>query len=215
MLANHQRTLDANINAFRKRCENEGVPVRIVEVVGVPVEQIDNEADRHDLIIVGRDTNFHGVKGHDIGDVVQQLLKDNPRPVIVVPPEAALPGKGAMIAFDGSIPSSRAMHMFHLMGLANGGPIHIISVDQEDENAETLAARGAAFFKSHGMEVKTHALEASSEIAQTILNTAESLEVGMLVMGAFSKRSLMHQIFVGSVTKQLIRVCQIPVFVYH
>ncbi|MCA8927978.1 MAG: universal stress protein [Alphaproteobacteria bacterium] len=215
VMAEHRETLDARINAFRKLCESEGVPMRAVESEGVPAQQIDQESDRHDLIIIGRDTNFHGVKGHDIGDTVEQLLKDNPRPVLVVPPTALGPGNGAVIAFDGSNQASRAMQMFHLMGLANSGPIHIVSVDEDGAAAEAKAACGASFFESHGEKVTPHALQASTEIAATILNTVENLDVGMLVMGAFGSHSLMHQLFVGSVTKQLIRACPIPVFVHH
>ena len=215
ILANRSQLLDDKINAFRKLCEDAGVVARAVEVEGEPAEQIDYEADRHDLIIIGRETNFHGVKGHDIGDVVEQLLKDTPRPVIVVPPNNSFAREGTMVAFDGSQPSSRAMQVFHLMGLANGGPVHVVSVDADRGKAEELAARGAEYFKSHEVEVTAHGVQASGEIARTILNTSENLEVGMLVMGAFANRSLMRQIFVGSITKQIIRAGAMPVFVHH
>jgi len=215
ILANQSQALDDKINAFRKLCDDAGVPARAVEAQGVPSEQIEHEADRHDMIIIGRETNFHGVKGHDIGDVVEQLLKDNPRPVLVVPPSNTFKRDGVVVAFDGSIPASRAMQMFCLMGLANGGPVHVVSIDADNDKAEYLAARGAAFFESHGEKVTAHGLQSSGDFAQTILNTVESLGVGMVVMGAFANRSLMRQIFVGSVTKQIIRASTVPVFLHH
>jgi nucleotide-binding universal stress UspA family protein len=215
LLAEHRHTLDALVSAFRKKCENEGVPVRALEVEGVPAEQIDQESDRHDLIVIGRDTNFHGVKGHDIGDVVEQLLKDNPRPIIVVPPGRLRDTKGVVVAFDGSLQASRAMQMFHLMGLRGGEPMHVLSVDDDDDKAEALAGRGADFFRSHAVEVSAHGLQAGGGAAQAILNLVESVGAGMLVMGAFGPHSLMHQLMAGSVTKQLIRACPVPVFVHH
>ncbi len=215
MLAKQRSELDKRISEFRDYCRKEGVPARAVEVEGVPAEQIAHEADRHDLIIIGRDTNFHGVNGQDIGDEVEQLLRDNPRPVIMIPPNAPLPGKGVVVSFDGSIPASRAMQMFHLMGLGKGERIHVLSIDEDDDKAQLLAARGAAYFESHGVSVTKHALQASSEIAQTILNTVESMNAGMLVMGAFSNRSLWRQLIVGSVTKQLLRACPVPIFIHH
>jgi nucleotide-binding universal stress UspA family protein len=215
LLAEHRHILDAQVSAFRDQCHKEGVSVRAMEVEGVPAEQIEHEADRHDLIIIGRDTNFHGVNGHDIGDEVQQLLKDNPRPIIVIPPKLPKNSKGVVVAFDGSLQASRAMQMFHLMGLRDQEAMHILSIDDDDEKAEMLAERGAAFFTSHGAEVTTHGLQATVEIAQVVLNTVESVNAGMLVMGAFGHHSLLHQLMVGSVTKQLIRSCPVPVFVHH
>ena len=215
LLAEHRHILDAQVSAFRDQCHKEGVSVRAMEVEGVPAEQIEHEADRHDLIIIGRDTNFHGVNGHDIGDEVQQLLKDNPRPIIVIPPKLPKNSKGVVVAFDGSLQASRAMQMFHLMGLRDQEAMHILSIDDDDEKAEMLAERGAAFFTSHGAEVTTHGLQATVEIAQVVLNTVESVNAGMLVMGAFGHHSLLHQLMVGSVTKQLIRSCPVHVFVHH
>ena len=215
LLAEHRHILDAQVSAFRDQCHKEGVSVRAMEVEGVPAEQIEHEADRHDLIIIGRDTNFHGVNGHDIGDEVQQLLKDNPRPIIVIPPKLPKNSKGVVVAFDGSLQASRAMQMFHLMGLRDQEAMHILSIDDDDEKAEMLAERGAAFFTSHGAEVTTHGLQATVEIAQVVLNTVESVNAGMLVMGAFGHHSLLHQLMVGSVTKQLIRSCPVPVLVHH
>jgi nucleotide-binding universal stress UspA family protein len=215
LLAEHRHVLDAQVSAFRDQCHKEGVAVRAMEVEGVPAEQIEHEADRHDLIVIGRETNFHGVTGHDIGDVVEQLLKDNPRPILVIPPTKPTDAKGVVVAFDGSLQSSRAMQMFHLMGLRDDEAVHVLAIDDDDEQAEILAARGAAFFASHGADVTTHGLHSSGETAQVVLNTVESIKAGMLVMGAFGHHSLLHQLMVGSVTKQLIRACPVPVFVHH
>ncbi len=215
LLADHRHTLDALVTAFRETCEREGVPVRAMEVEGVPAEQIDHEADRHDLIVIGRDTNFHGVNGHDIGDVVEQLLRDNPRPIIVVPPEKPTDAKGVVVAFDGSLQASRAMQMFHLLGLRGNRRVNILSFDNDDDKAEAIAGRGAAFFESHNIDVMAHGLQAGGGTAQAILTAIESLGAGMLVMGAFGPHSLMHQLMAGSMTKQLIRACPVPVFVHH
>lgn len=215
LLESHRHTLDALVSAFRDQCQAGGVSVRALEVEGVPAEQIEREADRHDLIVIGRDTNFHGVNGQDIGDVVAQLLKDNPRPIIVVPPGPPARGTGVVVAFDGSLQASRAMHMFHLMGLRGDGTMHIVSIDEDNNKAEELAQRGASFFESHGAEVKKHALQSVHEVAQAVLNTVENVGAGMLVMGAFGPHSLMHQLMAGSVTKQLVRSAPVPVFVHH
>jgi len=215
LLADHRHRLDALVSAFRDQCLAEGVSVRAMEVEGVSAEQIDHEADRHDLIVIGRDTNFHGVNGRGIGDVVEQLLKDNPRPVVVVPPGDGVKSDGVVVGFDGSLQASRAMQMFRLMGMRGSDDVHILSIDDDDEKAETLAARAGAFFASHGAQVTTHGLQSSGEVAQAVLNTVESVGAGMLVMGAFGSPLLLPQLVFGSVTKQIIRACPVPVFVHH
>ena len=107
------------------------------------------------------------------------------------------------------------MQMFHLLGLSANEPVHIISINANADEAQSVAERGAEFFRSHGRAVHKHAIHASDSIANIVLSTVADIGASMLVMGAFGPHSLMHQIFAGSTTKQLVRASSVPVFVHH
>ena len=231
--------LEVRIKEFEAACASAGLAYGAVEAEGVPHKLIETEADRHDLIVVGRETNFHGVEKHDIADVVQRLLHDNPRPVVMVPPAPQTGGR-VVVAFDGSRESSRAMHMYILLGLAKEQEPHVVSIAANRAEAAAIASRGAdlfrshgfaaeahgvaahetaakgaGLFRSHGFDAEAHGIAARGNPADAILSHVESMNAGMLVMGAWGRHSLVHNILVGSATRRLLHDCPAPVFVHH
>lgn len=206
--------LEARLKEFEAACTAAGAAYGAIEAEGVPHELIEAEADRHDLIVIGRETNFHGEEKHDIAAVVQRLLHDNPRPVVVVPP-APQSGERVVVAFDGSRQSSRAMHMYILLGLAKGQEAHVVSIAANRAAAQETAAKGAGLFRSHGFDAEAHGIAARGNPGDAILAHVESMNAGMLVMGAFGRHNLVHNILVGSATRRLLHDCPAPVFVHH
>ena len=209
-----RQRLEARMKEFEATCAAAGAAYGAVEAEGVPHMLIEAEADRHDLIVIGRETNFHGVEKHDIADVVQRLLHDNPRPVVMVPP-APQRGERVVVAFDGSRESSRAMHMYILLGLAKGQEAHVVSIAADRATALETAEKGAGLFRSHGFEAEAHGIAARGNPADAILSQVEAMSAGMLVMGAFGHHNLVHNILVGSATRRLLHDCPAPVFVHH
>jgi len=107
------------LDRFGSRCAAAGVDHTCIQLEGSPAGQIQRESLLHDVIVVGKDTNFHFATSDQTGETVKRLLRDNPRPVIVMPDE--LPqGENVMLAYDGSLQSSRALHMFLLAGVGPG-----------------------------------------------------------------------------------------------
>lgn len=217
LLAKGRETLRQRVDAFHVECAAASVGCSAIGAEGDPVEQIEAEADRHDMIVIGRDTNFHGVVGHDIGDTVEKLLHDTPRPLMVAPAEFASRGDPnvVVVSFDGSITASRAMHMFLLLGLAKGREVHVVSVDENKEKARGLAVRGAALFRRHGYKAEAHGVVSRGDPADAILGAVASTRAGRLVMGAFGHDGLLRRILMGSATKRLMREATVPVFVHH
>ena len=209
-----RKRLETRMKEFEATCAAAGAAYGAIEAEGVPHMLIEAEADRHDLIVIGRETNFHGVERHDIADVVQRLLHDNPRPVVMVPP-APQSGERVVVAFDGSRESSRAMHMYILLGLARGREAHIVSIAADRAAALETAAKGASLFRSHGFDAEAHGIAARGNPADAILSQVEAMNAGMLVMGAFARHNVVHNILVGSATRRLLHDCPAPVFVHH
>lgn len=217
LLKKGRETIRGRIDAFHTQCAEAEVGHSAIGAEGDPVEQIDAEADRHDLIVIGRETNFHGGVDHDIGETVEKLLDDTPRPLMITPEAVDHPGDPdiVVIAFDGSLTASRAMHMFLLLGLAEGRQIHVVSIDDDKQKAHGLADRAAALFRSHGYKAEANGVVADGPASAAILGAVSSLRAGRLVMGAFGHHGRLRRVLMGSTTKRILREASVPVFVHH
>ncbi len=102
--------------------------------------------------MIGRETKSHGCENYEIGGIVEKLLHDNLRPLIVAPETDYSNANDdvVVVAFDGGVTSSCPMHMVLLLGLAKGREVHVVCVDADADKANALAERGAALFRSHG-----------------------------------------------------------------
>ena len=70
---------------FSTRCAEAKVAFKVLEDVGSPHEQIELEAQRYDLIVLGQQTRFRFETKEGYDDTVRRVLKNSPRPVIAVP----------------------------------------------------------------------------------------------------------------------------------
>lgn len=217
LLSQGREKIQERIAAFHGECEAAGIGHSAIGAEGDPVQQVDAEADRHDLIIIGRETNFHGGVDHDIGETVEKLLHETPRPLIVVPDGDDMPGDPnvVVVAYDGSVTASRAMHMFVLLGLAKDREIHIVAIDGDQDQANAKASQAAALFRSHGYQANSHPVVSDGAASTAIMSAVSSLNAGRLVMGAFGHDGLIRRVLMGSTTKNMMRKSPVPIFVHH
>lgn len=217
LLAQGRAKIQGRVADFHAECEAANVSHSAIGAEGDPVEQIDQEADRHDMIVIGRQTNFHGEDGMEIGETVRRLLENNPRPLMIAPDGDKMAGdpNKVVVAFDGSVTSSRAMHMFLLLGLAEGREIHVVSVDSDADKAAGLADRGAALFRSHGVKAEAHGVHSSGKSSSAILGAVSSVGAGRLVMGAHGHEGWLKRVLMGSTTNRLLTDSNAPIFVHH
>lgn len=217
LLTKGRARLRERVEAFQKDCAAAGVACAAIGLEGDPVEQIDSEADRHDLIVLGRDTNFHGDKAHDVGETVARLLQDTPRPLLIAPDVERPSGDPnvVVVAFDGSTTASRAMHMYVLLGLAAGREIHVVSIGEDAATARQCVNRGAALFRSHGITAETNPIVSGDDDATALLGAVSGANAGCLVMGARGRHGFLRRVLIGSTTRTVLRTSATPVFVHH
>ena len=198
---------------FKQSCEESGASWQVLEAEGEPYQLIVAESGRHDLLVIGKDTDFHFDFSHSTAETVQRLLNDNPRPLLVCPENA--PANGPIVAaYDGSLRASRALHLLILLGLADGTPVHVVSVADREEEAESRATYAAELFAKHGIEAISHGIASKTDPEDIILAEAEALRAAMIAMGA-SGHSALHSLFLGSASRSLLRACPCPLFVHH
>lgn len=198
---------------FRQSCDAAGIAWQVIEAEGPPHKLIEAESGRHDLLVIGKDTDFHEDEAPSTAATVQRLLDENPRPLVVCPENA--PADGPIIAaYDGSARASRALHMLILLGLAKGAAVHVVSVASDREEAEHWASDATELFIKHGVEAVAHGIASDADPADILLAEAEALRVTMIAIGA-SGHSLLRNFLLGSASTSLLRACPCPLFVHH
>lgn len=214
----------AVLDDFRGRAEKADVPsFETREVDGSPLQVIEIEAASHDLIVLGRHSMFDvGGEVYELPLYVDCIIRGEPRPVVLVPDPVPDSGQDAsqapvLVAFDGSPASSRAVHMFALLGLAAGRVTHVVTLDQSSSRrAEETATRACALLRRHGA-AEAHPVGLSDREAgtpaETILGLAKALRPEMVVMGAYGTRGI-QEIF-GSCTREVLNACPTPLFLHH
>lgn len=202
------------LTQFAGRCEQEGVPHAEVKRTGAPHEQICEEAKSCDLILIGRGSQFRFIRGDDeAGETLKTVLKESPRPVVVVP--STIPPEGpVVIAFDGSLQAVHALTAYRATGLGKSDAVHILSVATKATESAQHAEMARALLHEHGIEAVPHALVTTEPAAAVLLEQARQLHASLLVMGAYGQPAF-HEFFLGSVTRKLLEDATLPLFLTH
>ncbi len=168
----------------------------------------------HDLIVIGRDSTLGLEECPDgVAPVIEALLHDGARPLLVVPPGAPAAQGGVLVGYDGSIPAMRAIQLFALLGLAGEMPVRVLSVADTREEAERLSNEAAGYLRTHGVAAQALPVEGARPV-DALLTEAAAMPARLLVMGAFETTGL-RTLFTGSATRRLLHDAPCPVFVAH
>ena len=200
----------AILEDFARICEKRQVNTVLHADTGSPVSELIEESKFHDFIVIGKQTSFEYNSNETYG-TLQRVLRNGLIPVLAVP-DSVREIKKVLVAYDNSIPASKAVHMFLLLGIWNACDITLLTVNDNAEAARGLLDGLENFFESYGItpNITTQSGHPDTAVKSYI---AEN-EVDMLVMGAYGRKSV-REFFVGSVTQHLIRETTIPLFLYH
>jgi nucleotide-binding universal stress UspA family protein len=215
LLADAKRHVHKLETSFLDFCRNHDVSCSVIDATGVPSYEIEHFMVEHDLLIIGKDADFHFNPTQSTAVPVRQLLKDNPRPIIVTSTE--LPheqSKHILVAFDGTFAASRALHMGLLLGLFEGKTVHIANVSQSEEEARDKVNMGAKLCKNHGVIAHIYPLVSQEKPEKALLNLSEDIKPSLIIMGVYGHGTLSH-LFWGSCADNLLKSTLIPIFFYH
>lgn len=214
-MAERSARADGLLADFAARCNRAGVPHEEIAGVGAPHEEIARAASARDLILLPARSHFQFTAQEDEPDdgLIRRVLRDTPRPVVVVPGGASADGP-IVIAYDGSLQAERALLAFEATGLGQKGRVHVVSVDAGPDEATRLAEHARQFLALHGVAAMAHALTSTSPPADLLLDEVHRLGAGLLVMGAYGQ-AVLREFFLGSATRSVLDACPIPMFLYH
>jgi len=212
LLVAARRTVEQFLERFAIRCAESGVSCKLLEDVGLPSERICLEAQRYDLILLGKQTYYHFETQSQPDETLTTVLKDSPRPIVTVPEQLGN-GNAVVVAYDGSLQAARTLQAFQALRLDLSHEVHIVAVHTDHDEAIRHADRAIDFLGFHEIKAQRHAVTSSSP-ASAIIEQVNRLGAGLLVMGAYGQPAV-REFFFGSVTRTLLKEKTVPIFLYH
>lgn len=166
-------------------------------------------------MIIGKDANFHFTAVEDTSISIKQIIRDNPRPIIVTSP--TLPNQNnphVLVAYDGTLASSRSLHMALLIGIFKGKTVHIASVSSDEEEARDRVNSALKLCQNHGVKADIHPIATTQKPAKALLDLMKDIKPSLVVLGAFGHGGISY-FFRGSCAKDLLKSTDVPLFIYH
>ena len=213
LLADTRRKVEGTLSRAALRCAGAGVAFKPLEDVGSPYVQILMEAQRFDLVMLGRQTHFRCGWEEEPDVTLSKVLADSPRPVVAVPGKPG-DGESVVVAYDGSLQAARALSAFEASGLGQGREIRVVSVASEKKDAAGRADRAVEFLKSHGLDAIPEPVGCDHSPAEVLLEMIRIGDPGLLVMGAYGQ-PVLREFFLGSTTRTMLEKGTAPMFLYH
>jgi nucleotide-binding universal stress UspA family protein len=201
------------LDQFGRRCAAAGVPSEGRLVSGLPAEQILLEAERHDLIVLARESHFHFETQESADETLRLVLRAMSRPVISVAGDIEAPGP-VVVAYGTGIHSTRALQMFALLHPPLESDVVVVAVDSEETPSDSRAARAVDFLQAHSIPARAHVVASHQPVADILIELAAEWEARMVVMGVHLVGELGARLF-GSVTASMLEDAGRPLFLYH
>lgn len=212
-LQDAQVRVDRWLKQFSERCNHAEVSCRTLKKVGLPAEQILLEAEDYDVTLLGRHTNYHFATQVYPDETLEEVLQQSRRPVVVVC-ERLPENRPALVVYDGSPPSARALKSFQAAWMAEWPSVIVLSPDRTQESAARHAEEAAKFLRFHDIPAEAHPVIATGSLASLLRKEVPRYHAGMIVMGIEGKKSL-HDYFLGSATDALLKESDVLLFLQH
>jgi nucleotide-binding universal stress UspA family protein len=166
-------------------------------------------------LVMKQPNDPEGLREH----VISGILFDAARPALItgnteIPP---LNNQNILIAWDGSIPASRAITAA-IPILQNAKSVCVLCIDPDHSQAALGEAPGwdlAQWLTRHGIKVTITTLpDDGTSIATTIERHANEIGADLIIAGAYSHSRFRQRLF-GGTTSKLLSDCKLPLLMAH
>jgi len=201
---------DAAIEAFAKACADANVRMQVHTYEGNPLEVLASLYRYYDLCVLGARGWFDYDVVSEPADGLLKVIAAGIRPVIAVA-EGIRAIRKAVIGYNGSIESSRAMKLFLQLSLWPEVDVHIVCVGspKSQESTTDLLEASAAYARLQGYDVTTAHVEGTAWKA--LLGYASEVDADMVVAGSSARRILLTR-HVGKNVLHLVKASNLPLF---
>ncbi len=194
---------------FQLTCRQNHVHCTLKTFEGRPDFIIEKESMYSDLIVIGMRNFFHFETEKKPETSLMQILRHTITPILAVPKHYRSIRK-VLMAYDGSMPSMRAIQRFALMMREQSYETILLTKSNNETEANENFDKLEAYLVSNG-----HMPVSRQWTSQSLIKLFEEEylnQVDMVVCGMHS-RNFLERFFVGSFTKYLIDLNKIPVFI--
>ncbi len=191
------------LEEFSALGRREGIKVSVVQTTGLPYREIAGQADEEDLILVGK-VGRKPIKGVFLGSNAEKVLRHAKCPVFLTP-ERERNLKRALVAYDGSDSSRRALQICASWKGIFGYEVEVLFVkESEDDDAFRILSEAENFI---GGDFTFH--ETTGFPEERIVEFVRERGVDVVFLGAYGKGRI-KELFLGSITSFVIHHLDVP-----
>ena len=179
---------------------------------GAPSQKIIEEMRYHELLVMGNDPHYFYGHPDQHTTTLAHVVKGCSSPVLVVP-DSYRPIKTALLAYDGSGPSARAMQMFALYcPFGVDIDIHVLQVFEggDEAKAELEVTQACQYLSEYGYRVHKATLQGKTPFDH-IVQHVNDISADLIIAGAHSV-SMVKKLAFGSTTESLVEKANLPMF---
>ncbi|CAG2157854.1 hypothetical protein LMG26411_05723 [Cupriavidus numazuensis] len=176
------------------------------------------QASREAGLIVAGQYDSSNIEGPIAGEILEALILESGRPVLVVPQAGQFPTMGtrALIAWNGSREAARALH--DALPWIAGACARVVCArtDTDPRPDATPVAHAMRVLERQGMRVEVETCASGSDISvgELLLSRAADFGADLIVMGAYG-HGRMRELVLGGVTRALLASMTVPVLFSH
>ncbi|MEM7744412.1 MAG: universal stress protein [Pseudomonadota bacterium] len=200
------------LDEAKSRLESAGVSdvtqaLRHGDLVPTLHEREDGAA----YVVVGKRGEAADFAKLHLGSNLERIVRSSQRPILIAS-RAFRSIQRALVAFDGSKSSLKAIDEISRSPLYQGVEILILTAGDRTDSASTSLDRAKSQLDAAGLAAMTRLEPGPPDTV--IANAVATENVDLLVMGAYG-HSRLRTLVIGSTTSELIRACQVPIAVYR
>ena len=205
-----EKKADVLFKEFAELGRQKGAKVSLVQIEGIPYEEITREADPEDIIFIGyKGSEF--VKGILIGSTAERIIRLAPCPVFVARNKYK-PIKRIGVAYDGTEVANKALKVGADLAKGYGANLEVIFVEPSeefpDELVDKLKSEADTVLKETETDYVFTLLKGFAE--EKLVEYQENGNIDLLVMGAFGTKPV-KEIILGSVAYYVMHNANGPV----
>ena len=195
---------------FEQRCQAAGISGRMAVAVGNVVETLCQRSRWVDLVVVGRAPAVRGAAGPQLASGYRSLIRECPRPVLIVPGVCRQPRR-VLLAYDGGRKSEHALYAAtYLAGWWSLG-LTVLTVSDSRSKASKIQASVRDYLARNRIEAEMSF--GKGPVGSRILDEANAHGSDIILMGGYGHGSLVGAML-GSPVDHVLRSSEQPVFVF-
>ena len=200
-----------HIKSFEEACDDPKKSASWSDTTGAAIQSMAHFGRICDLAIVTLPDPSSGPRDTPL---FEGLLMESGKPVLLVPTKGmkVIP-KHVLVAWDGSLPATRAMTAA-LPFLKAADQVFVATVGEVDFGMPSTE-NAASYLSSHGVNAEARTVDwPKNPIAERLLNQAEATNSDMIVMGGYSHARLFETLL-GGTTRHMLAHANLALLLAH